>query len=169
MKKLRLSVLATRNGSTNAVLGSGNSAMSDSLIAWNPRIEEPSKARPLSKTSCPKDDTGTVKCCSIPGRSTKRTSTNSTPSSLTYLSSSSLFWNMQFSLGSAEVLRNVCTASFSTVSRLFRPCNRCSADVCGCLRCGGFETLAAQAPQPPVVEEGALRPSRNLATGGWDR
>ncbi len=98
MKKLRLSVLLTRNGSTKAVVGSGNSAMSDSLMAWKPRIDEPSKARPLSNTSWPKDDTGTVKCCSMPGRSTKRTSTNSTPSSATYLSSSSLFWNMQVSL-----------------------------------------------------------------------
>jgi len=30
------------------------------------------------------------------------------------------------------------------------------------------ETLAAQAPQPPVVEEGGLRPSRNLRSPGWD-
>ena len=37
----------------------------------------------------------------------------------------------------------------------------------------GFETVAAQPPQPPVwaspvVEEGALRPSRNPVTRGWD-
>ena len=63
MKKLRFSVLAVRNGSTYAVVGSGNSAMSDSLIAWKPRIEEPSKARPSSKTDWSNDETGTVKCC----------------------------------------------------------------------------------------------------------
>ena len=33
-----------------AVLGSGNSDMSDSWIAWKPRMEEPSKANPSSKT-----------------------------------------------------------------------------------------------------------------------
>ena len=82
MKKFSTRVLAVRNGSTYAVVGSGNSAMSDSLIAWNPRIEEPSKARPLSKTTSSKDDTGTVKCCWMPGRSQNRTSTISTPSSL---------------------------------------------------------------------------------------
>src|SRR3954470_13675416 len=95
MKKLRLSVFDVRKGSTYAVVGSGNSAMSDSLIAWKPRMEEPSKARPSSKTDWSNDETGTVKCCSMPGRSTKRTSTISTPSSLMYLSSSSLFWNMR--------------------------------------------------------------------------
>ena len=92
--------------------------MSDSLIAWKPRIDEPSKARPLSKTSWPKDDTGTVKCCSMPGRSTKRTSTNSTPSSVTYLSSSSLFWNMQVSLAP---LRS-CATYARAVSRPYRDC-----------------------------------------------
>ena len=41
----------------------------------------------------------------------------------------------------------------------------------GCRRCGGFETVAAQPPQPPasVVEEVVLRPSRNHASRGWDR
>ena len=43
MKKLTTSVFATRNGSMYAVVGSGNSDMSDSWIAWKPRIEEPSK------------------------------------------------------------------------------------------------------------------------------
>ena len=43
MKKFTTSVLATRNGSMYAVVGSGNSDMSDSWIAWKPRIEEPSK------------------------------------------------------------------------------------------------------------------------------
>ena len=40
-----------------------------------------------------------------------------------------------------------------------------------CLPCGGFETGADRLPQPPgsLVEEGALRPSRKLASRGWDR
>src|SRR5919112_3405300 len=94
MKKLATSVFADRNGSRYAVVGSGNSDMSDSWMAWNPRIEEPSKLSPLSNTDWSKDDTGTVKCCMIPGRSQKRTSTISTPSSWMYFSSSSLLANM---------------------------------------------------------------------------
>src|SRR6478672_7803281 len=106
MKKFTTSVLAVRNGSMYAVVGSGNSDMSDSWMAWKPRIEEPSKLRPSSNTDWSNDDTGTVKCCITPGRSQKRTSTISTPSSLTYLSSSSLFWNIRppwLQPGAAEV------------------------------------------------------------------
>ena len=69
--------------------------MSDSWIAWNPRIEEPSKLRPSSKTDWSNDDTGTVKCCITPGRSQKRTSTISMLSSLMYFRSSSLFANIR--------------------------------------------------------------------------
>ena len=79
MKKFTTRVLAVRNGSRYAVVGSGNSDMSDSWIAWKPRIDEPSKFSPLSNTSCPNDETGTVKCCMIPGRSQNRTSIISTP------------------------------------------------------------------------------------------
>src|SRR6478752_7054996 len=95
MKKLTFSVLALRNGSTQAVVGSGNSCMSDSWMAWNPRIEDPSKPRPSSKTDWSNDETGTVKCCITPGRSQNRTSTISMPSSSMYFSSSSLFANIR--------------------------------------------------------------------------
>ena len=78
MKKLTFSVLCVRNGSRNALLASGSSSMSDSLIAWNPRIEEPSKPSPSEKVSSPNVDAGMVKCCMTPGRSQKRTSTYST-------------------------------------------------------------------------------------------
>src|SRR4051812_3779273 len=94
MKKFTTRVFAVRKGSRYAVVGSGNSDMSDSWIAWNPRIEEPSKFRPSSKTDWSNEETGTVKCCMTPGRSQKRTSTISTRSSLTYFSSSSLFANI---------------------------------------------------------------------------
>ena len=77
------------------MVGSGNSDMSDSWMAWKPRIEEPSKFSPSSKTDWSNEDTGTVKCCMTPGRSQNLTSTISTPSSLTYFSSSSLFWNIR--------------------------------------------------------------------------
>src|SRR3954454_13619188 len=95
MKKFTTSVLALRKGSRYAVVGCGDSDMSDSWMAWNPRMEEPSKLSPSSKTAWSNDDTGTVKCCMMPGRSQKRTSIISTPLSLTYLSSSSLFWNIR--------------------------------------------------------------------------
>src|SRR6476469_10675689 len=95
MKKFTTSVLAARKGSTYAVVGSGNSDMSDSWMAWKPRIEDPSKLRPSSKTDWSNEEIGTVKCCMTPGKSQKRTSTISTPSSLMYLSSSSLFWNIR--------------------------------------------------------------------------
>ena len=57
MKKFTTSVLAVRNGSMYAVVGSGNSDMSDSWIAWKPRIEEPSKLRPSSKTDWSNEET----------------------------------------------------------------------------------------------------------------
>src|SRR6478752_467944 len=95
MKKFTTSVFALRKGSMYAVVGSGNSDMSDSWMAWKPRIEDPSKFRPSSKTDWSKDEIGTVKCCMTPGRSQNLTSTISTPSSLMYFSSSSLFWNIR--------------------------------------------------------------------------
>ena len=82
-KKLMASVFVPRNVSRKAVVGSGSSFMSDSWICWNPRTDEPSNIRPSSKTSGPNDDTGTVKCCMMPGRSENRTSMISMPSSLT--------------------------------------------------------------------------------------
>ena len=51
-----------------------------------------------AKTLWSKDDTGTVKCCMMPGRSQKRTSIISTPSSLMNLSSSSELLNIRFLL-----------------------------------------------------------------------
>src|ERR1700710_2369423 len=137
MKKFTTRVLALRNGSRYAVVGSGNSDMSDSWIAWKPRIEDPSKLRPSSKTDWSNDETGTVKCCITPGRSQKRTSTISTPSSLTYFSSSSLFWNIRPPwplrdrvklVSSTTATRerddvNLRTGRCTTVSTLFRRCN----------------------------------------------
>ena len=80
-EKVRFSVLCWRNGSSTAVDGSGSSSMSDSWIAWKPRIDEPSNIRPSVKTSASNVDTGTVKCWMVPGRSQNLTSMNSTFSS----------------------------------------------------------------------------------------
>src|ERR1035441_5776183 len=38
-KNVMFRVLCVRNGSSRAVLGSGSSCMSDSWMAWNPRID----------------------------------------------------------------------------------------------------------------------------------
>ena len=42
IEKFMTSVFSARNGSSKAVVGSAISFMSDSWIAWNPRIDEPS-------------------------------------------------------------------------------------------------------------------------------
>jgi hypothetical protein len=49
IEKFMTSVFSARNGSTNAVVGSGMSFMSDSWMAWKPRIEEPSNIWPSAK------------------------------------------------------------------------------------------------------------------------
>ena len=67
--------------------------MSDSWIAWKPRIDDPSNIRPSVKTSASNVWTGTVKCWTVPGRSQNLTSTNSTFSSVMYLRTSSALLN----------------------------------------------------------------------------
>ena len=52
--------------------------MSDSWMAWKPRIDDPSNISPSSKAAWVKDAAGTLKCCITPGRSQNRTSTNFT-------------------------------------------------------------------------------------------
>src|SRR5215218_10985238 len=70
------------NGSIWAVVGSGIISMSDSLIAWNPRIEEPSNPTPSVKMSSSTSAMLLEVCCQVPRRSTKRKSTILTPASL---------------------------------------------------------------------------------------
>src|SRR5660398_289755 len=65
------------------VATSGSSFMSDSLMVWNPRIDDPSNMAPSAKTSSVNWWAGMLKCCITPGRSQKRMSTYSTPSSFT--------------------------------------------------------------------------------------
>ena len=65
-----------------AVSGTGLTSMSDSLIACQPRMLEPSNPRPSSKVSSSISRGGTEKCCQRPGKSMNRRSTTSTFSSL---------------------------------------------------------------------------------------
>src|SRR6266566_2013753 len=78
--QIRKSVLCERTGSIVAESGSGMSSMSLSSIDWNPRMLEPSNPSPSLKLSTSSSPTGRLKCCHVPGRSTNRTSTTSTPS-----------------------------------------------------------------------------------------
>src|SRR3712207_1009633 len=73
---------AEKNGSMQAVVGSGISVMSDSLIAFQPAIEEPSNMMPSANTSSSTIDTSKVTCCHLPRGSVKRKSTYLTSLSL---------------------------------------------------------------------------------------
>jgi hypothetical protein len=73
--QIMASVGSDANGSTKAVVGTGTSSMSLSLIACQPRMLEPSKPRPSSKVSSSSLATGIVKCCQAPRKSVNRRST----------------------------------------------------------------------------------------------
>src|SRR5665647_1260948 len=77
---------------------SGINFMSDSWIAWNPRIDEPSNIWPSVKNVASAVSAGTLKCCITPGRSQNRTSTNLTPSFLMKAMTSSAELNIRVSL-----------------------------------------------------------------------
>jgi hypothetical protein len=69
-------------GSIRAVSAIGIISMSDSLIAWNPRIDEPSNPTPSSKMSSSTSAIDLDVCCQVPRRSENRKSTIWTPASL---------------------------------------------------------------------------------------
>src|ERR1044071_9607725 len=76
------SVVCAKNGSITAVLGSGISVISDSLIAFQPAMDEPSNIKPCVKTSSSIKERSKVTCCHLPRGSVKRRSTNLTSLSL---------------------------------------------------------------------------------------
>src|SRR5688572_19695650 len=71
-----------------AVFGSGMRVMSDSLIAFQPAMEEPSNMTPSVNTSSSTIDTSKVTCCHLPRGSVKRKSTYLTSLSLIAFSTS---------------------------------------------------------------------------------
>src|SRR5262245_336896 len=75
-------VVSAKNGSIVAVTGSGIRHMSDSLIAFQPAIEEPSNIWPSAKVSSSIMLTSKVTCCHLPRGSVKRRSTYLTSLSL---------------------------------------------------------------------------------------
>src|SRR5450755_5071393 len=75
-------VVSAKNGSMQAVAGSGIRFMSDSWIAFQPAIEEPSNIWPSAKVSSSIMLTSKVTCCHLPRGSVKRKSTYFTSLSL---------------------------------------------------------------------------------------
>src|SRR5579872_6834228 len=81
-------VEAAKKGSIQAEVGSGINVMSDSLIAFQPAIEEPSNIRPSAKASSLIRVWSKVTCCHLPRGSVKRRSTYLTSLSLIALRTS---------------------------------------------------------------------------------
>src|SRR5487761_1989454 len=77
---IRLGLAA--NGSITALSGSGIRIMSDSLIAFQPAMEEPSNMMPSRKASSSIVETCCAVCCHLPRGSVKRRSTYSTECSV---------------------------------------------------------------------------------------
>src|SRR5271168_2277033 len=75
-------VVSAKNGSIQALAGSGIRHMSDSLIAFHPAIDEPSNIWPSAKVSSSIMVTSKVTCCHLPRGSVKRKSTYFTSLSL---------------------------------------------------------------------------------------
>jgi hypothetical protein len=75
-------VVSAKNGSMQADAGSGIRFMSDSLIAFQPAIEEPSNICPSAKVSSSIMVTSKVTCCHLPRGSVNRKSTYFTSLSL---------------------------------------------------------------------------------------
>src|SRR5258705_2467090 len=92
-------VVSAKNGSIVAVTGSGIRHMSDSLIAFQPAIDEPSNIRPSAKASSSIMPTSKVTCCHLPRGSVKRRSTYFTSLSLIdFRTSLAVFMNTPFGL-----------------------------------------------------------------------
>src|SRR3954468_5717155 len=90
-------VVSAKNGSMVAVTGSGIRHMSDSLIAFQPAMEEPSNIRPSGKGSSSIMPVSKVTCCHLPRGSVKRRSTYLTSLSLiAFKTSLAVFMNTPF-------------------------------------------------------------------------
>src|SRR5215510_7555446 len=78
----RTSVVSAKNGSILAEFGSGIRHMSDSWIAFQPAIEEPSNIMPSANVSSSMVLMSKVTCCHLPRGSVKRRSAYLTSLSL---------------------------------------------------------------------------------------
>src|SRR5579862_6094465 len=75
MSQTMMSCACDENGSITAVERSGMSVMSDSLIAFQPAIDEPSNMIPSVRRSSSTVRTWCDRCCHLPRGSVKRKST----------------------------------------------------------------------------------------------
>src|SRR5690625_1269718 len=75
MLQRTITVGLSEKGSITAVSSSGIRIMSDSLMPFQPRMEEPSNIRPSSKNDSSTLLAGMLTCCSLPRVSVKRIST----------------------------------------------------------------------------------------------
>src|SRR5271167_973299 len=99
MSQLITMVEAAKNGSMHAEVGSGMRVMSDSLIALQPAIDEPSNIVPSAKTSSSIMPISKVTCCHLPRGSVKRRSTYFTSLSLMdFRTSLAVFMNTPYGL-----------------------------------------------------------------------
>src|SRR5574337_357279 len=83
--QIRTRVGTAIKGSMIAVAGSGIRSMSDSWIAWKPRIDDPSNPTPSVNRSSVNSRLDMEKCCHRPGRSINLRSTIFTPRSFASL------------------------------------------------------------------------------------
>src|ERR1041385_1085984 len=96
------SVGTAMKGSMKAVAGSGMASMSEAAMLFEPRMLDPSKPKPSSKTSRVSSAIGQLKCCHVPKVSTNFTSTILAPC---LRASSRTLWGVAgFPLGDAITL-----------------------------------------------------------------
>src|ERR1700688_2864873 len=119
-------VVSAKNGSIVAVTGSGIRHMSDSLIAFQPAIEEPSNMRPSAKVSSSIMVTSNVTCCHLPRGSVKRRSTYFTSLSLIdFRTSLAVFMNTPYGCRSSRTGRGA-TAGHAPYNRgMFNTISEC--------------------------------------------
>src|SRR5437588_10837780 len=104
-------VVSAKNGSIVAVTGSGIRHMSDSLIAFQPAIEEPSNIVPSAKISSSIMPMSKVTCCHLPRGSVKRRSTYFTSLSLIDLRTSlAVFMNTSLGCGFQDSATSDCAS-----------------------------------------------------------
>src|SRR5581483_1859413 len=72
VSQIRTSVVSAKNGSMQALSGSGINCMSVSWIAFQPEIDEPSNMMPSAKVSSSTVVMSQVTCCHLPRGSVKR-------------------------------------------------------------------------------------------------
>ena len=128
-----ISVGSSKNGSSTAVAGSGIRIMSDSLMPFQPAIDEPSNILPSSKKLSSTTWCGTVTCCSLPRVSVKRRSTNLT--SFSFISLRTSATDIGFPPFSLSANRSSCRSRSSG----------CATDQSLCYRAGQVCTSCARA------------------------